>query len=187
MIFHILRKVTRSPIINWFIVKSHSSVPRSAVSPPESLIWLFISGLILPAPPLILVHLVEPPHHGVDGIECPDNFPKEWGTHICLISGLLSQLFLSFGVFKRISNSWENIFVWILEYQINEKLKKLIREALNFFYFNEGFPNLLLLCLFFTFPEVPSQLYRSWFSVLFIILNILIIPVPQSLLTSVIV
>ena len=118
MIFHIFRKVTRSPIIIGFIIKSHSSVPRSAVSPPESLIWLFISGLILPSPPLILVHLVEPPHHGVDGIECPDNFSQERGTLIRLISGLLSQLFLSFGVVKRISNSWENIFVWILKYQI---------------------------------------------------------------------
>ena len=155
MIFHILRKVTRSPIINWFIVKSHSSVPRSAVSPPESLIWLFISGLILPAPPLILVHLVEPPHHGVDGIECPDNFPKEWGTHICLISGLLSQLFLSFGVFKRISNSWENIFVWILEYQINEKLKKLIREALNFFILMKGS---LIYCFYVYFLLFPRSL-----------------------------
>ena len=144
MIFHIFRKVTRSPIIIGFIIKSHSSMSRSAVSPPESLIWLFISGLILPSPPLILVHLVEPPHHGVDRIECPDNFSQERGTLIRLISGLLSQLFLSFGVVKCISNSWGNIFVWILEYQILIKCHFYV-----FFYFSQDlFPTLsqLILC-----------------------------------------
>ena len=95
MIHIIFRINTRSPIIIR-VIKSHPPMFWSAVTPPEARFIHF--ALVFPSPPLILVHSVKPPHHGVDGIKSLHNFSQQRGATISLLCGLLSQSLLSFGV-----------------------------------------------------------------------------------------